>query len=144
MSFGILGNLAVLTYKFPCKIIHISFLPVRMDEMAEFDVPAMIDFVLKSTNRSKLHHISFSLTTATILAGVYCIFWSYRQWTIYANPRYITPPWIQLKVIFFRPVRTKSICWTHVLWNPSSHRALSKKAILQHTESDRMDASNFA
>ena len=49
---------SILIYYFIC----------RNDEMAYYDLPASLDYVLEKTNVEKLHYVGFSMGSAALLA----------------------------------------------------------------------------
>mmetsp|Transcript_4632 Transcript_4632/g.8089 ORF Transcript_4632/g.8089 Transcript_4632/m.8089 type:complete len:450 (-) Transcript_4632:28-1377(-) len=66
------GNVRGSKYGFKHRTLHSGskeFWNFSMDEMISLDLPAMIEYILKTTNRKRLHYIGFSQGSALGFAG---------------------------------------------------------------------------
>lgn len=52
-----------LSFKFSCEYLHAPVLFCSFDEMAKYDLPGIIDFIVNKTGQEKLYFIGHSLGT---------------------------------------------------------------------------------
>lgn len=55
----------------PDVLLHIHLLNIYRDEMAQYDVPGMLDYILSVTNHSKVAYVGHSQVATLCLCAEY-------------------------------------------------------------------------